>query len=163
VQTLKLETDEAERTPDVGSGGPAAAEADANSTRGERWASGGRGGGDLQVWGAMGQQWPRRRRPPGGGSARERGVQRTCNEAAGRCGKASPAVGGGGAPADCSGGDGQTQSPGEEHDGSRIKFHFLFSLFLTVSIPEWQYVVIRSKDRDTGKYRFDPLRGSSGS
>jgi hypothetical protein len=49
VRSGKPAAAEAERTPGVGSIGPAEAEADATSTRGERRATGVRGGGDLQA------------------------------------------------------------------------------------------------------------------
>jgi hypothetical protein len=114
-----------EHTPDVGTGMLAEAEADATSTGRERWASGGRGGGNLQAWGEAGQQ----RQPLGGGFAGDRGVRRTSDGAAGRCQKDSPAVGDGGggdASANCSGGSGQTLSPGEERDNVSLFLFFSF-------------------------------------
>jgi hypothetical protein len=124
----------AERTPGVGTGMLAETEADATSTGRERRASGGRGGGNLQAWGEAGQ----RRQPLGGGFAGDRGVRRTSDGAAGRCRKASPAVGDGGggdASADCSGGGGQTLSPGEERDTVSLFFFSIpHSVHLRVAI-----------------------------
>jgi hypothetical protein len=139
-----------EDSPGVGSIGPAASKAEASSRRGERQASSGRGGGDFQAMeqlesaahgGQAAELWGYAEKPHRQwGTAAAEAHRRTAAAA----------------------GKPYRQERNAMGAGYRFTFSFLFSLFLTTSIPEWQYAVIRSNGRGTCGNRFDPLRRSSG-